>query len=56
MKKGVRRSPVFKWVLFSVLLSTIPLTISGFQIIKIYQKDLRKSIIEAEEMKANMAL
>ncbi len=41
-------------MIFSILLATIPLTIAGFNIIQIYQKDLKKSVVGTEEMKAGM--
>ncbi len=43
-------------MVFSILLATIPLAIAGFSIIQIYQKDLKKSIFEMGEMKANMVV
>ena len=45
-----------KWMIFSILLATIPLTIAGFNIIQIYQRDLKKSVIVTEEMKASMVV
>ena len=53
MIKGIRKSLTLKWMIFSILLATIPLAIAGFSIIQIYQKDLEKSVVEIEEMKAN---
>ncbi len=43
-------------MIFSIFLATIPLAIAGFNIIKIYQRDLRRSVIVAEEMKARMVV
>jgi len=43
-------------MIFSILLATIPLTIAGFRIIQICQKDLKKSVIGTEEMKASMVV
>jgi PAS domain S-box-containing protein len=43
-------------MVFSILLATIPLAIAGFSIIQIYQKDLKKSVIESEETKANIVV
>jgi len=43
-------------MIFSIFLATIPLAIAGFNIIKIYQRDLKKSVIGAEEMKAGMVV
>src|SRR4030066_387939 len=56
MIKRIRQSLMLKWMVFSILLATIPLTIAGFNIIQIYQKDLKKSVIGLEEMKANMVV
>ncbi len=53
MIKGIRKSLTLKWMIFSILLATIPLAIAGFSIIQTYQKDLEKSVVEMEEMKAN---
>src|SRR4030042_4487738 len=50
MIRRVRRSLMLKWTLFSIFLATIPLAIAGFRIIQIYQADLKKSVIEIEEM------
>jgi PAS domain S-box-containing protein len=54
MIKRIRKSLTLKWMIFSILLATIPLTIAGFNIIQIYQKDLKKSVVGTEEMKAGM--
>ncbi len=51
-KKSLR----LKWLVFSVLLATIPLIIAGISIVQIYQKDLKKSVIEMEEAKANLVV
>jgi hypothetical protein len=56
MIRGIRKSLTMKWMIFSILLATIPLAIAGFSIIQIYQKDLKKSVIEVEEMKASMVV
>jgi hypothetical protein len=40
-------------MVFSILLSTIPLVIASYSIIQIYQKDLKRSIIKIEKEKAN---
>jgi len=53
MIKRIRKSLTLKWMIFSILLATIPLTIAGFNIIQIYQRDLKKSVIVTEEMKAS---
>jgi PAS domain S-box-containing protein len=56
MIKRIRKSLTLKWMIFSILLATIPLTIAGFNIIKIYQRDLKNSVIGTEEMKASMVV
>lgn len=56
MLKKIRKSLTLKWMVFSILLATIPLTIAGFSIIQIYQKDLKRSVIGTEEMKASMVV
>jgi PAS domain S-box-containing protein len=56
MIRGIRKSLTMKWMILSILLATIPLAIAGFSIIQIYQKDLKKSVIEVEEMKASMVV
>jgi PAS domain S-box-containing protein len=56
MIKGVRKSLTIKWMVFSILLATLPLSLAGFSIIRIFQKDLKKSVIEMEEMKASMVI
>jgi PAS domain S-box-containing protein len=56
MFKKISRSLTLKWMIFSILLATIPLTIAGFSIIQIYQKDLKKSVIGVEETKAGMVV
>jgi PAS domain S-box-containing protein len=43
-----------KWMVLCIFLATVPLTIAGFSIIQIYQKDLKNSVIEIEEMKAGL--
>jgi PAS domain S-box-containing protein len=54
MLRRIRKSLTLKWMIFSILLATIPLTIAGFSIIQIYQKDLKKSVIGVEETKASL--
>jgi PAS domain S-box-containing protein len=56
MINRIKKSLALKWMVFSILLATIPLGIAGFSIIQIYQKDLKKSVIGAEEMKAGMVV
>ena len=43
-------------MVFSILLSTLPLVIASYSIIQIYQKDLKKSVIRIEKEKANMVV
>ncbi|MEW6375466.1 MAG: PAS domain S-box protein [Thermodesulfobacteriota bacterium] len=52
----IKNSLKLKWMIFSILLATVPLAIAGFNIIQIYQKDLKKSIFETEEVKANIVV
>ena len=54
MATRIARSLTLKWMVFSILLATIPLAITGFSIIQIYQENLKKSIIEDEKEKAQM--
>ena len=54
MIRKIRKSLMLKWTLFSILLATIPLSIAGIRIIQIYQRDLKKSLIELEGMKADI--
>ena len=56
MLMGIRKSITLRWMIFSILLATIPLAIAGFSIVQIYQKDLKKSVIGIEEMKAGMVV
>ena len=56
MIKRLRKSLTLKWMVLSVLLATIPLAIAGFNIIQIYQKNLKKSVIEIEETKASIVV
>jgi len=56
MFERIKKSLTLKWLIFSILLATIPLAIAGFSIIQIYEKDLKRSIIEMEGMKANVVV
>jgi PAS domain S-box-containing protein len=56
MLKRIGKSLTLKWIIFSILLATIPPAIAGFNIIQIYQRDLKKSVIATEEMKASMVV
>jgi PAS domain S-box-containing protein len=56
MLNRIIRSLTLKWMIFSIFLVTIPLAVAGFNIIKIYQRDLKKSVIGTEEMKARMVV
>lgn len=53
MIKKIRESLMLKWMVFSILLTTLPLAIAGFNIIQVYQKDLKGSVIESEKEHAN---
>ena len=44
--KGIRKSLTLKWMIFPILLATIPLAVAGLRIIQICQNDLKKSIID----------
>jgi len=50
----IKKSLRLKWMIFSILLATIPLSIAGFHMIQIFQENLKKSIIEVEQNKASM--
>jgi PAS domain S-box-containing protein len=52
----IKKSLTLKWMAFSILLATVPLAIGGFSILRIYQEDLKKSIIEIEKEKAQMVV
>jgi len=54
--KGIRESLTLKWMIFSILLATIPLAVAGLRIIQIYQEDLKRSVITIEKEKANMVV
>ena len=54
MIKSIRKSLMWKWLLFSILIGTIPLAIAGYNIIQIYREDLKRSVVEIEKDKAQM--
>lgn len=56
MLKGIRKSLTLKWMVFSALLATLPLAIAGLSIIRIYQEDLKRSVVGIEELKASMVV
>ncbi len=56
MLNKIKKSLILKWMIFSILLVTIPLAIAGINIIKIYQRDLKRSVIGTEELKAGMVV
>jgi len=56
MIKRIRKSLRSKWVAFSVILATIPLAIAGFSMIRTFQENLKKSVIEIEKEKAHMVV
>lgn len=49
--RPIWKSITFKWMVFSILLATVPLSISGYRIIQIYQKNEKKSIVEFQKEK-----
>jgi PAS domain S-box-containing protein len=56
MIRRIRGSLRLKWIAFSVLLATIPLGIAGFSLIRTYQENLRKSVIDVETEKAHLVV
>jgi len=52
----IKKSLTLKWLIFSILLATIPLAIAGFSIIQIYQENLKQSVITIEKDKASMVV
>jgi len=56
MARKIKESLMLKWMVFSILLATIPLAIVGFSIIQIYQENLKKSVIVIEKEKANIVV
>src|SRR5512136_2903814 len=53
MVERVHKSLRLKWMVLSILLSTLPLVIATYSIIQIYQRDLKQSVIAIEKEKAN---
>jgi len=56
MIKAIRESLRLKWIVFSVLLATLPMAVAGFSIIRMYQENLKKSVIQIEKEKAHMVV
>jgi PAS domain S-box-containing protein len=56
MIRRIRKSLALKWMFFSILLTTVPLSLAGISILWIHQKHLKKSAIEMEAMKASMVI
>jgi PAS domain S-box-containing protein len=54
--KRIRENLRLKWIAFSVLLATLPMAIAGFSIIRTYEENLKKSVIEIEKEKAHMVV
>ncbi|RPI99688.1 MAG: sensor histidine kinase, partial [Deltaproteobacteria bacterium] len=50
----IRKSLMLKWTVFSIFIATIPLSIAGIRMIQIIQRNLKRSVIEMEGMKANI--
>jgi PAS domain S-box-containing protein len=45
---------MWKWMFFSILLATAPLAIAGFNIVQIYQENLKQSVVAIERDKAQI--
>jgi len=56
MFQKIRESLGLKWMICFIFLATVPLAIASFSIIEVYQKDLKKSIIEIEKGKAQIVV
>ena len=54
MISKIKSSLRLKWMIFSILLATIPLSIACFHIIQVFQENSKKSIVEIEQNKASM--
>ncbi len=52
MKRGIRGSITFKWMLFSILLAAVPLIIATINIVQVYRQDLKESVIALQKEKA----
>src|SRR4030043_790096 len=53
MLERIQKSIRLKWMVLSILLSTLPLVIASYSIIQIYQRDMKQSVIAVEKEKAN---
>ncbi len=53
MLERIQKSLRLKWMVLSILLSTLPLVIASYSIIQIYQRDMKQSVIAIEKEKAN---
>jgi PAS domain S-box-containing protein len=53
MVERFHKSLRLKWMVLSILLSTLPLVIASYSIIQIYQRDLKQSVVAIEKEKAN---
>ncbi|HMK75634.1 MAG TPA: PAS domain S-box protein [Thermodesulfobacteriota bacterium] len=56
MVQKIRKSISLKWIICFTFLATVPLAIASFSIIEVYEKDLKKSIIEIEKGKAQIVV
>src|SRR5512135_330874 len=52
----IDKSLRLKWMLFSILLSTLPLVVASYSIIQIHQENLKQSVITIEKDKADMVV
>jgi PAS domain S-box-containing protein len=53
MMSVVWKSITFKWMIFSIILATVPLIIAGINIVQDYQEDLKESILALQKEKAS---
>jgi PAS domain S-box-containing protein len=56
MMRGIGKGITLKWMVFSILLATIPLAIAVGNIYKVYQKDIKESVIQIQKEKASMVM
>jgi len=56
MVKWIRKSFILKWMIFTGLLATLPISIVAFTTIRTFKEDLKESIIEKEKGRANFVV
>lgn len=56
MLRGVGKSITFKWMIFSVLLATLPLAVAGGNIFQAYRRNLKASVTQIQKEKASMVV